>query len=59
VIGRKNLRINFSLKLHEVAQEIRNINMEFLIKSDKHREITENDWYHKAALDKEMADLIV
>jgi len=47
------------LKLHEVAQDIRNINMEFLIKSNKHKEITENDWYNKAAIDKEMADLMV
>jgi len=58
-IGRKNIRTNFSLKLHDIAQEIRDLNMQFLLKSDRQRQITENDWYNKAAIDKEMADLMV
>ena len=33
--------------------------MQFLLKSDRQRQFTESDWYHKAALDKEMADLMV
>ncbi len=33
--------------------------MQFLLKSDRQRQITENDWYNKAAIDKEMADLMV
>jgi len=57
--GRKNIRTNYSMKLHDIAQDIRDLNMQFLLKSDRQHQITENDWYHKAALDKEMADLMV
>lgn len=53
------MRINFSLRLHDLSKDIRDINMEFLIKSGKHQQIQTSDWYQKIGMDKEMADMIV
>lgn len=58
-LGRKNMRINFSLRLHDLSKDIRDINMEFLIKSGKHQQIQNSEWYQKIGMDKEMADMIV
>jgi len=47
------------LQLHEVASEIKQLNMKFLLNDAKYKEQEKNDWYNKALQDKEMADLMV
>jgi hypothetical protein len=53
------MRTNFSLRLHDLSKDIRDINLEFLIKSGKHQQIQNSEWYQKIGMDKEMADMIV
>lgn len=60
MLAKKNARINLCLQLHEVATEIKEINMNFLMSDAKYIEKQKTtDWYSKALQDKEMAELMV
>ncbi len=57
--AKKNARAHMTQKVFEIAEKIKNINMQIMIRQKKFQEMQNTDWYHKAMLDKDMADIVV